>query len=65
MNGRRVAIVTGCRTPFMRSGSDYRDLTSVDLGTLAAGFGRSQQRENVGLAIAAVAGALALDLICA
>ena len=35
MNGRRVAIVTGCRTPFMRSSSDYKDLTSVDLGTLA------------------------------
>ena len=35
MSGRRVAIVTGCRTPFMRSNSDYKDMTSVDLGTLA------------------------------
>ena len=35
MSGRRVAIVTGCRTPFMRSGSEYRNLTAVDLGTLA------------------------------
>ena len=35
MNGRRVAIVAGCRTPFVRSGTEYRDLTSVDLGTLA------------------------------
>ena len=33
--GRRVAIVTGCRTPFMRSGSEFSNLTSVDLGTLA------------------------------
>jgi acetyl-CoA acyltransferase len=34
-NGRRVAIVAGCRTPFAKSGSDFKDLTSVDLGTLA------------------------------
>jgi hypothetical protein len=37
----------------------------LDLGTLAAGFGRSHQKENVGLAIAAVAGVLVLDLLCA
>jgi acetyl-CoA acyltransferase len=29
---RRVAIVSGCRTPFARSGTAYRDLTAVDLG---------------------------------
>jgi len=28
----RVAIVAGCRTPFARSGSAFRDLTAVDLG---------------------------------
>ncbi len=27
----RVAIVAGCRTPFARSGSVYRDLTAIDL----------------------------------
>ena len=32
MNGQRVAIVAGCRTPFARSGTVYRDLTAVDLG---------------------------------
>jgi hypothetical protein len=38
----------------------------LDLGSLAAGLGRSNpQRENVGLAIAAVAGIMALDLLCA
>jgi hypothetical protein len=38
----------------------------LDLGTLASGLGPSNpQRENVGLAITAVAGVLALDLICA
>ena len=35
MNDRRVAIVAGCRTPFARSGTVYRDLTAVDLGTIA------------------------------
>ena len=34
-NGRRAAIVAGCRTPFARSGSELKDMTSVDLGTLA------------------------------
>jgi len=38
----------------------------LDLGSLAAGLGRSNpQRENVGLAIAAVAGIMARDLLCA
>jgi acetyl-CoA acyltransferase len=35
MSNRRVAIVAGCRTPFARSGSVYRDLTAVDLATVA------------------------------
>jgi acetyl-CoA acyltransferase len=29
---RRVAIVAGCRTPFARSGTVYRDMPAVDLG---------------------------------
>ena len=29
---RRVAIVSGCRTPFARAGTAYRELTAVDLG---------------------------------
>jgi acetyl-CoA acyltransferase len=33
--GRRVAIVDGCRTPFLRSGTEFRDMTAIDLGTLA------------------------------
>lgn len=32
MSNQRVAIVAGCRTPFARSGTVYRDLTAVDLG---------------------------------
>jgi acetyl-CoA acyltransferase len=33
--GRRVAILDGCRTPFARSGTAYKDLTAIELGTLA------------------------------
>lgn len=39
---------------------------AVDLGTLAAGLGRDNpRRDNVGIAMAAVAGVAALDLACA
>ena len=31
----RAAVVTGCRTPFARSGGDFRDLSAVDLGKIA------------------------------
>jgi acetyl-CoA acyltransferase len=31
VNGGRVAILSGCRTPFAKAGSVYRDLTAVDL----------------------------------
>jgi acetyl-CoA acyltransferase len=31
MSSPRVAIVAGCRTPFARSGTVFRDLTAVDL----------------------------------
>jgi len=30
-NGRRVAIIAGCRTPFCRAGSDLKSLSAVDL----------------------------------
>ncbi len=30
--GRRVALVAGLRTPFMKSGTDFRSLTTLDLG---------------------------------
>jgi acetyl-CoA acyltransferase len=33
--GRRVAVIDGCRTPFARSGTVFRDLTAIDLGTHA------------------------------
>ncbi len=33
--GRRTAIVAGCRTPFSRAGTHFADLSAIDLGTLA------------------------------
>ena len=32
IDGSRVALLAGCRTPFARAGTSYRDLTAVDLG---------------------------------
>jgi acetyl-CoA acyltransferase len=33
--GRRTAIIGGCRTPFLKAWTDFRDLTAVDLGKMA------------------------------
>ena len=33
--GRRVAIVEGCRTPFAKSGTDFKDTSAVELGKMA------------------------------
>jgi acetyl-CoA acyltransferase len=33
--GRRVAIVEGCRTPFVKSGTDFRSLSAIELGKVA------------------------------
>jgi acetyl-CoA acyltransferase len=33
--GHRVAIVEGVRTPFAKSGTAFKDMTSIDLGTIA------------------------------
>ncbi|WP_420126010.1 acetyl-CoA C-acyltransferase FadI [Longimicrobium sp.] len=32
---RRVAIIDGCRTPFAKSGTDFKDVTSTELGKAA------------------------------
>ncbi len=31
----RAAVIAGCRTPFVRSGSELKDMTAIELGTLA------------------------------
>jgi acetyl-CoA acyltransferase len=33
--GRRVAIVTGCRTPFSKAGTHFSDMSPSELGTVA------------------------------
>jgi acetyl-CoA acyltransferase len=33
--GRRVAIVDGCRTPFAKSGTDFKRSSAIDLGKVA------------------------------
>ena len=33
--GRRVAIVAGCRTPFAKAGTVFKDMSAIDLGTIA------------------------------
>src|SRR5256885_7494601 len=35
-NGRRVAVVAGCRTPFCRAGSALRHVRAMDLARVAA-----------------------------
>ena len=33
--GRRVAIIEGCRTPFCKAGTSFREMSPVQLGTVA------------------------------
>src|SRR5438034_9111653 len=40
-NGRRVAVIAGCRTPFSRSGTVLKDARAVDLE-----IGRASCRER-------------------
>ena len=35
MEMNKVVVVDGCRTPFLRSGTDYMDLMSYQLGQYA------------------------------
>ena len=35
-NGRRVAVIGGCRTPFCKAGTELKDLTAVSLARSAA-----------------------------
>ena len=34
-SGGKVVVIDGCRTPFLRSGTGFRDLTAYDLGRMA------------------------------
>ena len=35
MSERKVVVIDGCRTPFLRSGTDYQDLMSYEIGRFA------------------------------
>ncbi|HWB63270.1 MAG TPA: thiolase family protein [Chitinophagales bacterium] len=35
MQNKRIVVIEGCRTPFLRSGTDYMDLMSYQLGQFA------------------------------
>ncbi len=35
MDNKRIVVIDGCRTPFLRSGTDYMDLMSYHLGQFA------------------------------
>jgi len=35
MNNKNIVIIDGCRTPFLRSGTDFKDLMSYQLGQFA------------------------------
>ncbi|MDP7040687.1 MAG: acetyl-CoA C-acyltransferase FadI [Myxococcota bacterium] len=37
MNGKRVAIVDGVRTPFVKYASEYKDLSTLDMGKMVVG----------------------------
>ena len=32
---KKIVVIDGCRTPFLKSGTDYMDLMSYELGTYA------------------------------
>ena len=42
----KTAIIAGCRTPFLKSGTDFAELTAIDLGKVAVreALGRSGLR---------------------
>jgi acetyl-CoA acyltransferase len=48
-NSRNVVLVDGCRIPFLRSNTDYKELTSYDLGrfTLTALLNKTQIDPNL------------------
>jgi acetyl-CoA acyltransferase len=55
-NGRRVAIVDGCRTPFCRSGTAFRDASPIELGRVAVRELIERSELDVGLVDALVFG---------
>jgi len=59
--GRRVLVVDACRTPFLRSGSAFRDLTAYDLGRMAIAGLLHRTAVDPGLIELAVMGTVVAD----
>jgi acetyl-CoA acyltransferase len=57
-NGRRVAIVGGLRTPFMKAGTRFRDLSTLDLGALVTNELLQRSNLDAGQVDQVIAGAV-------
>ncbi|MBM3269097.1 MAG: acetyl-CoA C-acyltransferase [Candidatus Sericytochromatia bacterium] len=62
LSGRRVVIVDGCRTPFLRSMTDYMDLMSYDLGTMAVSALLARSRLDPGRVDRLILGTVIADV---
>lgn len=60
-NGRRVAIVAGLRTPFMKAGTKFRDLSTLELGTLVTNELLQRSSLDPGQVDQVIAGAVVAD----
>ncbi len=58
---RKVVVIDGCRTPFLRSGTDFRDLTSYDLGRTAIAGLLHRNRLDPGLIELLVLGTVIME----
>ncbi len=60
--GRRVAIVGGLRTPFMKAGTKFRDLSTLDLGATAVNELMQRSGLEAGQVDQVIAGAVVADV---
>ncbi len=61
-NGRRVAIVGGLRTPFMKAGTRFRDLSTLDLGALVTNELLQRSNLDAGQVDQVIAGAVVANV---
>ena len=60
--GRRVAIVGGLRTPFVKAGTKYRDLSTLDLGAAVTNELLNRSNLEAGQVDQVIAGAVVADV---
>ena len=61
-NGRRVAVVAGLRTPFMKAGSRFRNLSTLDLGAMVTNELLQRSSLDPGQVDQVIAGAVVADV---